>query len=85
MKIIDILEFLNRENYEFTFNGNKDEEVSWFSSLTNYKNNTITWVGRENAIPEQPPKDVVLAVIQEGISFYSKNKIITRESKRVFF
>ena len=43
MKIIEILEYLDKENYEYTFSGNKDEEVSWFSSLVNYKEDTMTW------------------------------------------
>ena len=85
MRIIDILEFLRKKNYEFSFSGNKEQVVSWFSSLQNYKEDTITWVGRENAIPEYPPTNVALAVIQEGITFHSRNKIVSKESKIVFF
>lgn len=47
MKAAEILELLDKQRYVYTFRGETDVEISGFSSLANYAENTITWIKNE--------------------------------------
>ncbi len=85
MLIKKILEYLDEKKFQYVFQGDEDEIIKGFSSLKNYREGMMTWCGRENAIPENLPGNISLMIIQEGIAIEAKNKIITKESKKVFF
>lgn len=64
--------------------GNSEEIVCGFSSLSRYRNGTITWINspQKNSQPSVP---VSACVIQEGADLPAAVKIITPQSKAVFF
>lgn len=58
MKIVDmesILEFLDKSNTSYEFSGSKEDQVAGFSSVTSYKENTITWIKNEEKLIELAP------------------------------
>lgn len=86
IKICDILDFLNEQNIEFVFNGNKDTDINGFSSLKNYKKGTMTWIKETNSISENfDINSITLAFVQEGTTAFALNQIISTASKRAFF
>ena len=89
VSLFKILQFLNdsHENYEFEVN--QDTEVEGFSSLKNYKEGSITWIKSAGNIPAGFDESIDVAVIQSGESIPDsicvKNRIITLESKKIYF
>lgn len=84
--IKDILDYLDNLNISYKFYGDKKLVISGFSSLKHYQIGTLTWLGRQGAIPENlNENNITLAIIQNGIDSKIKNRIITEESKRAFF
>lgn len=84
MTIQEILNFFDSMNIEYTFLGNKQTEVSGFSSLKNYKQNTFTWAKNELAY-DYNFKDKLLVIVQEGLDIQAQNVIVTTQSKLAFF
>lgn len=86
IKILDILEFLQKENIPYTFEGDEQQTVDGFSSLARYKEGTLTWVKIAKKIPKDfPLSKITLAIVSEGITGEFKNAIYTPQSKRAFF
>lgn len=86
IKIEEILKFLESEGIEFIFSGNKDVQISGFSSLGQYRPNTMTWIKNLESIPEGfECSNISLAVAQKGIEVSTENTIKTPESKHAFF
>lgn len=48
LSIKDILTFLEKKEFDFSFNGNENDEIQGFSTLFNYKKNTMTFVSSLN-------------------------------------
>lgn len=46
--IKEIIDFLEKRHYEFTFIGSQDDEIKGFSTLFNYKEETLTFVSSLN-------------------------------------
>ena len=44
MKINDIVKFLEQLNINYTIDGNTEKEISGYSSIFHYRENTITWL-----------------------------------------
>ena len=85
-KISEILSFLTAESIPFTFSGNEKEIVEGFSSLTQYKLRTFTWVKKQENIPEGfDLSQVALAFASEEVVGTFRNVIRTAQSKRAFF
>ena len=90
MKIGDIISWLDSSGYKYRFSGDKECEISGFSSLSHYRAGTFTWIKKsenydkyladnENAVIP------VFAVIQDGVSVDIPNVIISDNSKQLFF
>ena len=86
VKVIDILNYLDEHNESYRFIGDKGIVITGFSSLSNYKYGNITWIKNKNTFFESSNvSSIMLAVVQEGIEVDIGNKILTNESKRIFF
>lgn len=89
VSLFKILQFLNDSHENYEFEGNQDAEVEGFSSLKNYKEGSITWIKSAGNIPAGFDESIDVAVIQSGESIPDsicvKNRIITLESKKIYF
>ena len=86
MQISDILSFLRTENIPFTFAGDQNVIITGFSSLSQYKKGTFTWVKKQESIPDEfDLRQLTLAVISEEVCGDFQNVIRTPHSRRVFF
>lgn len=84
VSVKEIMSFLEHKEFDFQIMGEKTSSVLGFSSLKNYKDNTITWIkSAENWRPEI--NNIQLIVVQEGVEVPVKNQIISKDSKAVFF
>lgn len=82
----DILNYLDELNLEYAFSGDETTLVKGFSSLSNYKSGTFTWIKKQTSIPEDFQTDsIILAFVSLDIIDNAKNTIRTKESKRAFF
>ena len=85
-KISEILSFLTAESIPFTFSGNEEEIVEGFSSLTQYKPKTFTWVKKQENIPDDfDLSKLALTFASEDVVGTFRNVIRTAQSKRAFF
>lgn len=86
MKIETVLEWLSSCGYSYTFRGDRQREICGFSSLCGYKENTLTWVKKEEDYKNSGrPVNVACAVVEDGADVAFQNVISARESKKVFF
>lgn len=86
MKVKQLIDVLDEENIKYSFVGDIDQEITGFSSLRNYKQDSLTWVGRKDAIPEGfDLSRIMVAVVQKGINAPIKNQIVADNSKEAFF
>lgn len=86
MQISAILAFLEAEHIPFLFSGNLDTEVSAFSSLSRYKQNSLTWIKAQEYIPEGfDVSQITLAIASETVCGTFQNVIHTAQSKYAFF
>lgn len=82
--IKQIAAYLKEKNFPCVIQGNPEETVCGFSSLSRYREGTITWV-------KSPQKNIQISVpvsacvIQEGSDLDAAARIITPQSKAVFF
>lgn len=82
--IKQIAAYLKEGNFPHVIQGNPEETVCGFSSLSRYREGTITWIkSSQNSI--QPSFRISACVIQEGADLDAAAKIITPQSKAVFF
>lgn len=84
MLIEDILRFLKEKEIPFEFRGDKNVEVAGFSTLKNYKSNTVTWAKNELAY-EFGFAEKLLVIAQEGLNIEAQNVILSKQSKLAFF
>ena len=82
-----ILSYLDCNKESYIFEGNREGYINGFSSYGNYKQGNLTWIKNYNAIEKNRNiQKVTLAVVQNGVETLTvENKIIVKESKRVFF
>lgn len=83
----EITNFLDLIEENFQFIGCKDDQIIGFSSLTNYKKDTITWIKNIEFIEENINKKIRLVVLPStdlNMTRFS-NVIMTNNPKRVFF
>ena len=82
MRVEDILDVLQRENIEYIFYGDDELEIEGFSSLSNYKENTITWIKKKenyNGIK------ISCCIVGDKIDGPISCQIVVENSKKVFF
>ena len=86
MIISDILSYLNDLGVSYTFSGNPETEVEHFSSLTNYKPKSFTWIKAQKNIPEgMDLSGLALVFTAEDVEGNFPNVIRTNQSKFAFF
>lgn len=85
MTIKEILNYLKGIKSEYEFSGDDSVIINGFSSLANYKKNTITWVKNAKNISADMSKKIGCAVVQKGVNTDIVNRIISKDSKQVFF
>lgn len=85
----DILQYLDKNHETFDFEGDSKTVVEGFSSLKNYKKQSIVWIKTVKNIPDNFNEPINVAVIQSGEnipdSIEIKNRIICPESKKIYF
>lgn len=83
----EILEYLDHNKESYFFEGDREDCINGFSSYGNYRKGNLTWIKNYRVLENSGNiQKVALAVIQDGIDVpVVTNKIITKESKRVFF
>lgn len=84
VSIREITDFLRQSGFAFRVKGAQTVSIAGFSSLSNYKEDTVTWVKSEKNWSSEV-ENIALCVVQEGIDLPIENQIICRESKAVFF
>ncbi|WP_368652902.1 DapH/DapD/GlmU-related protein [Ornithinibacillus sp. 4-3] len=91
IKISKIVDFLESRNYQFKFKGSKDDSIDGFSTLFNYKANTLTFVSSLNKFQDVLPlfetKKIQLVITSQEEKIYScfNNTIQIENPKSVFF
>ena len=86
MKLEKVLNWLKTQGYDYIFRGDSHTEFNGFSSLSNYKDNSLTWIKKESNYEIQGrPANITCAVIQNGVRVDFQNVIVTEHSKEVFF
>ena len=84
--ISEILAFLDAQGVPYPYRGDRELRVNGFSSLSNYRSGSFTWVKRQENIPAgMDPSQVRLAFVSEGVAAAFPNVIESPESKRAFF
>lgn len=85
MRLKEILQWAESEGFRFEFRGDENTEINGFSSLNNYKPETITWM--KNKVPENDElvRSIRCAVIQKGLNPDTGNVLISENSKELFF
>lgn len=86
MKLERILGWLKSSGYDFVFSGDDQVEIDGFSSLLHYRENSLTWIKREeNYSNAGQALNIACGVVQSGVKVNFKNKIVTDNSKEIFF
>lgn len=86
MKLAKVLDWLSAQRYEYVFNGDDQVEIDGFSSLANYKENSLTWIKEEDSYNSfNGSKNISCAVVQSGVVVDFENIIFTEHSKALFF
>lgn len=80
----EIITFLKTTTYEFSILGDMSNSISGFSSLTNYKEGTITWIKKGDYI-DKTGIVKTLCVAQKGAKCNAQTIIEASNSKEVFF
>lgn len=81
-----IEEYLNSCGFEFQIEGEKDIIVEGFSSISNYKDKTMTWLRDEKSVDDSiREKTILLCIVQEGVEIEARTKIISKIPRTIFF
>lgn len=89
--ISDILHYLEEEQYDYHFHGNKEEQVGGYSTLFNYKTNTMTFVSTLNKFKDyrqlfsEQQIQLILCGYEENDIQCANNIIKTEYPKKTFF
>lgn len=76
--------FLTEKNVAYRVKMALEVQVNGFSSLNNYRKDTLTWIKSADKWHEGMP-EITLAIVQEGVELPLPNQIICENSKAVFF
>ena len=85
ISIVELLQFLDSCGYDYEYCGKQDVHIDGFSSLTNYRFGTITWMKKKIMVDSEEESNIGLAVVQRGVENDIANVIYSNESKAVFF
>ncbi|MBQ5568419.1 MAG: hypothetical protein IIT41_04160 [Oscillospiraceae bacterium] len=86
IRIDDILSFFKENDIRFSFDGDSELELCGFSSLSNYKEGTFTWVKKQESIPADfDGRRVALAIVSDSVEADFANVVRSDDSKHAFF
>lgn len=85
VRIKEIIEWAENNNYDFQYFGNENISVEGFSSLKNYKDNTFSWINLKNPVDDSVVKRITCCVIQKGVVQHPENYFVSEKSKELFF
>lgn len=86
MELKTIIQWLRENNYEFSYQGDEQLEISGFASLESCIPGRITWVKKKaNYERIEDHSGIKIAVVHTGLDLDIPNQIITSNSKEVFF
>ncbi len=82
--IKQIITYLEEKGLPYVVQGNLEEIVCGFSSLSHYRGGTLTWINSsEKTVETSVP--VSACIVQKGADINAGAKLITPQSKAVFF
>lgn len=82
VSVKQIIDYLEEISADYEAYGDFDEVIEGFSSLSKYKENTITWLKKAGM---EIPSEMTVCVVQQGIETEANVKIVCPNSKEVFF
>lgn len=82
IEYFEIIEFLENRDIEYTQKGEKIAYIDGFSSLNNYRKNTITWIKKKE---NYDGRRIDFCITEELIQGDIKCQIKVANSKKVFF
>lgn len=88
MRTSEILDFLSDQGIDHSFRGNKEMEISLFSSISNVKANSITWIRDFTRIDMGDIggyRESLIVTNKSGKEAAGLNVIVCDDPKRVFF
>lgn len=85
IQVKNIIEFLNNNGLDFEFIGDNEDVIKGFSSLNNYKKDTITWCKTIEILKEKATEHYKLLVVPQYKDAVCDNCIVTDDPKNVFF
>src|SRR5690625_4975075 len=91
VQVKQVLDFLSREKYDFTFTGNEEDIVVGFSTLFNYKQGSLTFVSSLNKFSDYKhlfeDERIQLAITDKKEKIYKcfNNVIQIDQPKSIFF
>ncbi len=91
VRVKDIIAWAENEGMPFEYKGSKELEITGFSSLSNCKHGSITWIKKQKNIPTDTSilGSISCVVLQEGIDTSAtsslNNCFIAKNSKEFFF
>lgn len=87
--ISQLLEYLYKNKVDHEFTGNLNDIINGFSSITKYKENTITWIKEPDILinSEINALNIKLVIVSKNISKLEnfENVIVVNNPKNVFF
>lgn len=86
INIGEIISFLDKNEYSYSFTGDKNVLIEGFSSLGRYRKGTVTWIkNKDNLTLLGNVKTCDLIVAQSDIKCDMPNVIYSENSKQIFF
>ena len=85
VNVVEIINWANSKGYKFDYYGDRAIQVCGFSSLSNYNDESLTWINLKNPVEESVLSRICCAVIQKGVKDLPKNYFLVEESKFFFF
>ena len=81
----EILDYLDKKKIVYRYIGSRRGSVEGFSSLNQYRRDTLTWVKNQENWNADKKDFVKLCIVQEGTQINANNQIIVSNSKEIFF
>jgi UDP-3-O-[3-hydroxymyristoyl] glucosamine N-acyltransferase len=83
--IKDILDYIEKEGIDFSFQGDPSLPINGFSSFESYSAGTLSWLKSQSNVSNDPKKWNGLIIVQQGIEANFDNQIKSGKSKEIFF
>ncbi len=81
----EIYEFCREKDPAVRYVGDYEISVKGFSSLSHYRNHTLTWVKKQSNYEGRKDVAPSICIIQEGVKISDTNQIISADSRNLFF